>query len=403
MQILIISHLFPSEIRPSNGTFVFQQVKTLQDKEHNVEVICPIPWIPRWFRTNNQRWKEYSLLPSKSIYKNIPVHYFRGLSLPHKIFLHLRAKMYVATLALKINSFMRKKRFDIIHVHTIIPDAGIAIYIRKKYAIPVVLTIHGADIQIFMKENEKNRKEIFSLLEKTDKIAVVSDKLKKELLEAGLSNKKVYSIHVIPNGIQVYDMYPPKRWPETSRGIRLLTIATLIEQKGFYSIFEVLSDLSDKYNINYCIIGQGRDEQKIKETAHKKGLSEIVHFLGPMPHLEAMAFMKEADIFIMPSKNESFGIVYIEAMYFEKVVIGSKNEGIDGIIVDGRNGFLVNPDNPDELKRKLIYILNHPEKMLQIRKQARQDVWPGFSWSNNVTKYISIYNQCIKEFSCQRG
>jgi teichuronic acid biosynthesis glycosyltransferase TuaC len=264
--------------------------------------------------------------------------------------------------------------------------------------LPVVITIHGADLQIHIHKNLRLQKHILSIISKADAIGLVSQKLF-QILDRYITQQQRKKLNIIHNGIQIYNNYDNVEWGDDEKNIRIITIANLIEQKGFKYVFKALGELREKFkNITYFIIGSGWDEDRIKRQAREHGLEKEVKFLGKMPHKVAMSYLKNADIFIMLSENESFGIVYIEAMYLKTITIGSIGEGISEVISNNENGFLVNPKNSQNIKELLEYILKNYKHMSELKEKAHSDVWPKFSWRNNAKLYIDLYKNIQKNF-----
>jgi glycosyltransferase involved in cell wall biosynthesis len=112
------------------------------------------------------------------------------------------------------------------------------------------------------------------------------------------------------------------------------------------------------------IVGDGPEMARLKLMAKNDGTGERIKFSGRLSNDETLSRMKDSDIFAMPSTRETFGMVYLEAMSKGCITIGSRDQGIDGTIVDGRNGFLVKPGDTEELvgKISLIKDLSAPER-----------------------------------------
>ncbi|MBR2525807.1 glycosyltransferase family 4 protein [bacterium] len=119
----------------------------------------------------------------------------------------------------------------------------------------------------------------------------------------------------------------------------IITCANLIPRKNIDKLILALNNMPE---IALTVIGSGKEYNKLKGIAGKN-----VYFTGHLEHSEVIAKMKKSDIFILPSENETFGMVYLEAMASGCVTVGVKNDGIDGIIKDGDNGFLIKPTPKD--------------------------------------------------------
>jgi glycosyltransferase involved in cell wall biosynthesis len=101
--------------------------------------------------------------------------------------------------------------------------------------------------------------------------------------------------------------------------------------------------------------------------------------------------MDGCDVFSLPSWQEGFGIVYLEAMALGKPVIGCKGEGIEDFVVDGETGLLVEPKNPDQLADAMEFLICNPEKARTMGENARQFVLQNYTWEKNAEKMIDIY------------
>ena len=119
-------------------------------------------------------------------------------------------------------------------------------------------------------------------------------------------------------------------------------------------------------------IGDGAERVRIEEDHHQRGSIGELRFTGRIPREDIIRYLRESDVFVMISKAEIFGLVYLEAMALGVIPIGSRNEGIDGIIQDGENGFLCEAGNIEELTGILEKIKNmEPEQLSEMSKKAK--------------------------------
>jgi glycosyltransferase involved in cell wall biosynthesis len=126
-------------------------------------------------------------------------------------------------------------------------------------------------------------------------------------------------------------------------------------------------------------------------------LSRNVIFLGKLPHSEVIKYMSsKCDVFSLPSWQEGFGIVYIEAMNNGIPVIGIKGQGIEDVIEDRKNGFLVEPKDVDDLADTIDYILSHKAAAKKIGKNGENTVLSEFTWFRNAQKTIDIYDEIMR-------
>jgi glycosyltransferase involved in cell wall biosynthesis len=133
----------------------------------------------------------------------------------------------------------------------------------------------------------------------------------------------------------------------------------------------------------------------MKRLANGLNIAEYVKFVGTIKHDEMIEHMNNSDIFVMPSWDEAFGVVYLEAMSLRKPVIGTKDEGISDVVTDGINGLLVEKGNTEELKQKICYLLDNPEERIKIGQKGFESV-QDLTWENNAKKMIEIYKEVLK-------
>lgn len=175
---------------------------------------------------------------------------------------------------------------------------------------------------------------------------------------------------------------------------RLIYTGKLIKRKNVDKIIMCLQSLSHK--VSFDIYGTGPEMPYLKKLARESSCSENITFHGQVAHDEIKTVMDDGDIFIMTSIGETFGLVYLEAMASGDIVIGSKNEGIDGVIVDGKNGFLVDPNNREELADCLESIFRmDDEKYAEITQNANSTAIK-FTEERMGRKYLSMIQSCTK-------
>lgn len=166
-------------------------------------------------------------------------------------------------------------------------------------------------------------------------------------------------------------------------------VGSLIERKYPSLIVRALSEAYPDGDFSMTFIGDGAEKSVIEEEYHKAGSLGDLHFTGRIPREEIIQYLRQADVFVMISKAEIFGLVYLEAMALGVIPIGSKNEGIDGIIVDGENGFLCEAGNKDELAEVLKRIKGLPSEELDAISKKAMETARDYSDEGVARKYIN--------------
>ncbi len=177
--------------------------------------------------------------------------------------------------------------------------------------------------------------------------------------------------------------------------MRVLYVGKLIPRKRADALVEVLSGLDLPWRLT--IVGDGPLREKIASRVRELGLTEKVEITGPVSREEVLSRMRQADVFVLQSYDETFGIVYLEAMAQRLICVGSRGEGIDGAIVDGQNGFLVDARSDGELKDVLTRIWRMPEADRQRIRQAAYDTARSMTEEGMAREYLRLAKQALKE------
>lgn len=216
-------------------------------------------------------------------------------------------------------------------------------------------------IPIFHNCDVKSKKNIKEILASVNKLGYRSEKIRKKILSNASDVNHLQTFQVF-SGAPDYIYKTQREENEKSYGQRnrpkILYAGNLIPLKNVDITLKALSKVKDEYNFEFIIIGSGKDKNKLEKLSQKLKLDKRVTFLPRMNRDEILEYMNDCDCFVMVSHPETLGIVYLEAMANKCFIIGSKNEGIDGIISNEESGLLVKPENVRELERALLYYFN---------------------------------------------
>ena len=209
--------------------------------------------------------------------------------------------------------------------------------------------VHSSDIEVLTNPLYRFyfKPELEKAYKNAKKIACRSFVLKEKFLK--LYPQFTPKTFVAPSGVGVNIV--KKNWHSGNK-IKVLTCGQLIKRKNIDKVIRACEQFE---NVELTVIGSGNEYNKLKN------LSDKVLFTGQISHDEVLEKMKESDIFILPSVNETFGMVYLEAMASGCITVCTKNDGIDGIIKDGFNGFTTEV-NVDDIKDTLQKIINSQNK-----------------------------------------
>lgn len=186
-------------------------------------------------------------------------------------------------------------------------------------------------------------------------------------------------------------------------GRRIISVGRLIRRKQLDRVLRVLAGMSGEPDWEYVIVGSGDEEQRLRKMSHELGIAGKVSFTGELSRDEVIGELSKSDLFILPSFNETLGLVYLEAMACGCITIGARNEGIDGIIKDGENGFLCDAGDDASVSRTLIRAMRlSAAEERKIRERSLTTV-EGFScgkkaeeYLENIKKYLPAFQKLVE-------
>jgi len=395
LKILVLSHLYPSSILPVWGIFVHQQVKALQEKGHQVTVISPAFWTPKILTYFSKKWKRYFLIPRIESFEGVEVYHPRFIVLPRAWFKYLYGYSYYFSIRkiFKYKSF----DFDIILAHTALPDGYAGLLVRARYNVPVVTTIHGVSVYSLVNKNRYCRQAVQKVLRESDTIVAVSTAIKKLVYRY---SKRENNVYVVANGIPIQDIRDISCQNETMKLTKdkkvLLTVGFLIKRKGHEYLINALPHVLEEVDNFTCfIIGDGNEKKNLEKLVHSLNLTEYVKFLGSLPHKQTLGYMSTCDVFVLPSWDEAFGVVYIEAMVFGKPIIGCKGEGLEDFVKNGETGLLVEAKDVISLKTAIIKLLSNNVLADRIGERGKEIIETHYTWGNNAEKMEKIFQKLL--------
>jgi N-acetyl-alpha-D-glucosaminyl L-malate synthase BshA len=261
--------------------------------------------------------------------------------------------------------------------------------------IKVLTTLHGTDITIVGQDPSFHAITKFSI-EKSDGLTAVSQYLRAETQSAfGCTGCR---IEVIPNFIDpaVYDRsrYTPSLGDQIGNGRKILMhISNFRPVKRVRDVVGVYARVAQEVPSVLVMVGDGPDRVEAEQEARRLGVEQSVHFLGK---LESVApLLASADLFLLPSASESFGLSALEALATGVPVIGTRTGGIPEVVRDGETGALCAVGDVEGMARAAIGLLRDPERWRAASELAKADARERFSLDNVVAQYESFYTRAI--------
>lgn len=306
---------------------------------------------------------------------------------------------YSLALSAAIHDTARKEGLDLMHVHYAIPHATSAWVAREMLAperdLPIVTTLHGTDITLVGLHPSFRAITRFSIL-RSQGLTAVSESLK----EATVRDFQVPAerIDVIPNFIDVRqwrrDREPCHRSALAPGGEKIVMhISNFRPVKRLEDVVEVFARISREVEARLVFVGDGPDRPRALDRAEELGVRHRVLFLGK--HASVDELLACADLFLLPSATESFGLAALEAMACGVPVVASNAGGIPEVVMDGETGFLFPPGDVEGMAEAGVALLSDPERWREFSQAGRRLAVERFSAASVVPMYERLYERVI--------
>ena len=378
MNILVICHY--GLYQDLTSSFVHNQLREFTSCGHRVRVI-----IPNGIGKKDRKNKRFSTMLNVTTADGAELFDLRYITLSS-----YGKKRFNAFSAYQSLRLLRKKILkdfdpDIIHAHTLGLDSELGAKLKTIFNCPLVVTTHGSDTAVPMAKGENEL--LRSRADKADVIVAVSNQLG-ELLASSGTKTRIITIH---NGFVPHNLSsPPEKDP-----FSVIQVGHLIESKKNEITIRAFAKLKKTYSkLSLTVVGIGNLRGKLEELCRELGVEDSVSFTGQLPNSEVFKRMCSAAYFVMPSKPEGFGIVYLEAMAAGCVTVGTAGQGIADIIKSGENGFLVEADDVEAVVSVLADCINDRELKERIADNGRKTA-AKLDWTTNAEKHIALYNALL--------
>jgi len=309
---------------------------------------------------------------------------------------------YDLALATRMAEVAEIYSLDLLHVHYAIPHSVSALLARQMLAanggrrLPFVTTLHGTDITLVGTDPSYLPITRFSI-EQSDGVTAISDYLRDRTLQ--VFDVK-HPIQVIYNFVNC-DLY--RRDPEVDRhraeyaqtNERILVhLSNFRPVKRIPDVIEIFDRVQREIPARLLMIGDGPDRSSAEWMVRRKGIQERVHFLGKQGQIHEK--LSIADLMLLPSELESFGLAALEAMASEVPSVATRVGGVPEVIDDGKTGLLAEVGDVDTMARQAIELLSDESKLRQMGKRARIAAQTRFCSTKIIPEYEQFY-RCMLE------
>lgn len=326
-----------------------------------------------------------------------PGIYFHEVEISHyPVFQH---PPYDLALAAKMAEVIDREELDILHVHYAMPHAISAILARDiaKRDVKIVTTLHGTDITV-LGFDKTFRKMISYGIEKSDAVTAVSKDLVTRTKQQLEVEKKIEVIYNFVNE----EVYYKKNRDHIKEYYRIATdekvlihISNFRKVKRIPDIIYTFHHIRKKMKSKLMLVGDGPEIQTAFELVDELGLKEHVLFLGRQKNISDL--LSIADLILLLSEQESFGLVLLEAMACEVPAIGTNIGGIPEVIIEGETGYLVEVGDTKTAAMRAIQLLTNSRKLAAFSRASYERAQNVFHSRHIVKQYMNLYETLVND------
>jgi N-acetyl-alpha-D-glucosaminyl L-malate synthase BshA len=309
---------------------------------------------------------------------------------------------YTDALAAKLYKTAVEFELDLLHVHYAIPHA-ISAYLaremlRRSRYLPVITTLHGTDITLVGRDPSFLPITRFGI-EASDAVTAISHYLRDATRETFHTERH---IEVIYNFIDA-DYYERRPNESLRRSLApngesiMLHISTFRPVKRITDCIEVLARVQagSKVRARLVMCGDGPERKEAEALAMRLGVSDQVEFVGKQPQSQIRDYLSVADLLLLPSQSESFGLVALEAMACRVPVIATRVGGVPEVVEDGGSGYLFDVGDVDAMAEAALRIISDDRERERLSHRGREIATSRFTTEKIIPQYESLYRAVL--------
>ncbi|HLT93792.1 MAG TPA: glycosyltransferase [Membranihabitans sp.] len=368
--ILYVAKNIPTPTLPANRV-IFTLAEYLH-KFHQIDFIYPKEWVPFFLR----KAEKYQHLVEMSDwnYKDMQVQVLKYIRLPLPQFALILTRPW-----LSLPEMQRPYKF--IHAHYVMPDAYISYLLSVKWGIPFGITVRNSDVLLLnhVRKNSHTWKMLIHALQNAAFLTCLNDATQKQI-HAWTGR----DARIIPHGIEKdFILQQPPEYGET---LNLISVGSLIHTKQVDWVVKAFQKIKTRYRVSLTIVGSGPEERTLKKLAQG---DPNIHFTGKIPKTKVIELLTKSQIFLLPSKSETYGLVYNEAAARHNAIIGYKDQGPCGTFIEDKEMLFTN--HFEDFCQKLEILVNNESLRNALAYQALMKV-RQLKWEKIAQQYHELYS-----------
>lgn len=377
MRVLFVSKNIPVPGRAGNPIILELAQKLRDNYNLEIDILFPKEWVPwgvHFLEKYRHLWKLKPWINRNSTI--FPLSYFR---LP----VNGQAFGLLDISKVSLPKELRNKSYDLIHAHYLLPDAFISHKLSEKSKAPVVSSIRASDQNLLQKVNHQcsTWRLANKALKNSNKILVFNEPMKKFI-----HSSFGYETHLIPHGIDSSLLMMEQK--QEQRDIDVVVVASALKLKRIDWVIKAFKDKASP-KMNLLIIGGGPELESLEKLAEG---NKNIRFTGKISRSMVLKYLSRCKIFALPSKRETFGMVYLEAAAKRNAIIATDNTGVKGVFKSGEEAIFIN--TYEQFSDALGKILFDPDKQMFLSKNAYSRA-TRMTWEKITKEYFSIYSSLV--------
>lgn len=389
MRVAIVAEYYPSAADPVLGVWAHRQALAAHDAGADVRVLVlqrPLPSLAAVRALDLGAARAALRQPRRATRDGIPIRSVPYLSPPRPLSYASWGAFAAPALRRALRELRATFPFQLVHAHYATP-AGDAVR-RALPDVPLVISAHGGDVLATPHRSAYARRVVGKAFAHAALVLANSTGTESRCRALGATATTV--VHL---GTDV----PPTPPHRTDPRPTIVTVGHLVARKHHADVVEAVAQLVPTHpDLRYVIVGDGPERTSLEALAAQLGISDHLDFTGQLPPDEARARAAQADLFVLPSTDEAFGVAYIEAMAAGTPAIGCENEDGPGEIAAHGEGILqVPPHDPNALAATIGALLADPSRRQALGAAARQTVEAHFTWRRCGEATVAAYERAL--------
>lgn len=383
MRVLFLTHSYPRTSGDAAGAFLLHLATALRAQDVEVTVVAPAG----------------DHLPAREILGGIPVHRFRYAprrfqrlaytgQMAEEVRRSLSGKLALLGLlgaGFAAGALVRRAVTPaLVHAHWWFPGGLVGSWVSSLGRIPLVTTMHGTDVRLAM-GNELVRGLLRRVIGNSRAVTTVSSWLAEQVKTMAPSSNPIVS----PMPVATHLFTPGG----TRQARRFLFVGRLNAQKGISGLLDAIAGMKERAELD--VIGDGSNRETLVRRAHELEIGDRVRWHGALRQPALLAYYRSATAVVVPSREEGFGLVAVEAQLCETPVVAFASGGLADIVEDRVTGYLVPPGDHERLARTLDEVLTS-DKRHEVGKSGRQSALANFAPDSVAHRYRLLYDSVLR-------